>query len=157
MDTTDVLIVLAVVINAMLVGAGLDQHIKQLPARHRIGVVAFSEYSKAADLRNGVAWYASLGIGAAVLALTAAVLGLLNGPGPGSGGAVALWSAITCTVVHSFITSRAAPISFSQRKVAGDDEQLAAIFNRFTRVSSMRVVFQILTLAALVWALSARS
>ncbi len=144
--------VLATVVNAMLVGAGLDQHIKQLPARHRIGVIAFSEYSKAADLRNGVAWYASLGIGAALLTLAAAGVGLLDQPESGSE-AVALWCAIVFTIAHSLGTSRAAPINFSQRQAAGDADRLTVIFDRFTRWSTARVVFQVLTLLAVVWAL----
>jgi len=52
----------AVVANGLLVGASLDQSIKQLPARHRIGPVAFAAYSQAADLRNGIPWYATLGL-----------------------------------------------------------------------------------------------
>ena len=70
-----VVLVAAVVADGLLVGASLDQSIKQLPARHRIGVEAFSAYSQAADLRNGVAWYATLGLGAAALTLAAAALG----------------------------------------------------------------------------------
>jgi hypothetical protein len=75
MDTTMWLLVAALIGNGLLVGASLDQTVKQLPTRHRIGVVAFSEYSKAGDLGRGVAWYAALGIGAALLTLAAAVVG----------------------------------------------------------------------------------
>lgn len=46
MDTATLVVLLAVVWNAVLVGCSLDQSIKQLPARHRIGVVAFSEYQR---------------------------------------------------------------------------------------------------------------
>jgi hypothetical protein len=91
----------------LLVGASLDQTIKQLPTRRRIGVVAFSEYSKAGDLGRGIAWYATLGIGAALLTLGAAVVGLSDRPdGPT---AVALWLALVLTVAHSLATARAAP------------------------------------------------
>jgi hypothetical protein len=58
-----------------LVGAGLDQSIKQLPARHRIGPAAFAAYSQAADLHNGIPWYAILGLGTAALTLFAATVG----------------------------------------------------------------------------------
>ena len=74
MDLTLWLLLAAVLANGLLVGASLDQTIKQLPARRRIGPVAFSEYSKAGDLSNGVAWYATLGVGAAVLTVIAAVV-----------------------------------------------------------------------------------
>jgi hypothetical protein len=49
MNLTLWLLVAAVLVNGLLVGASLDQTIKQLPARRRIGPVAFSEYSKAGD------------------------------------------------------------------------------------------------------------
>jgi hypothetical protein len=41
------LLVSALLVNAMLVGASWDQAIKQLPARRVIGVEALSAYSKA--------------------------------------------------------------------------------------------------------------
>ena len=56
MDTTLWLLVAAVLGNGLLVGASLDQTIKQLPTRRRIGVVAFSKYSKTGDLGRGIAW-----------------------------------------------------------------------------------------------------
>jgi hypothetical protein len=90
MDATLWLLVAAVLGNGLLVGASLDQTIKQLPTRRRIGVVAFSEYSKAGDLGRGIAWYATLGIGAALLTLGAAVVGLSDRPnGPTAVGPLA--------------------------------------------------------------------
>jgi hypothetical protein len=40
----------AVVANGLMVRATLDQSLKQLPARHRIGPVAHGAYARAADL-----------------------------------------------------------------------------------------------------------
>src|SRR5215813_3367792 len=79
LDTTFMLILTASAANGILAGASLDQSIKQLPARHRIGMVAFSAYSCAADLGNGVVWYAIIGIGAAALTIAAAVAAHLQG------------------------------------------------------------------------------
>jgi hypothetical protein len=42
-----ILLVAALLVNAMLVGAAWDQAIKQLPARRVIGVEAFSAYRQA--------------------------------------------------------------------------------------------------------------
>jgi hypothetical protein len=39
-------------------------------------VAAFSEYAKAADLANGVVWYAALGVGAALTEILASVAGI---------------------------------------------------------------------------------
>lgn len=153
MDPTLWLLVAAVIGNGLLVGASLDQVIKQLPARHRIGVVAFSDYSRAGDLGHGIAWYAALGIGAALLTVIAAVVGLAD---PASTpAAAALWLALLLTVAHSFTTVRAAPLNFSQRAAAGDAARLAAIFDRFERWSTARATFQVLTLVSVTWALVA--
>jgi hypothetical protein len=61
MDTIPWLLIAALIGNGLLVGASLDQSVKQLPTRRRIGVVAFSEYSKAGDLGHGVVWYGRWG------------------------------------------------------------------------------------------------
>jgi hypothetical protein len=70
----------ATVVDGLLAGASLDQSIKQLPARHRLGARAFSAYSRAADHGTGIVWYAGLGIGGALLTLAAAGLSLLALP-----------------------------------------------------------------------------
>lgn len=53
-DITQILIVSATALNGIATGASLDQGSKHLLASHRIGVVAYSNYSKAADLDNGI-------------------------------------------------------------------------------------------------------
>ena len=153
MDTTLWLLVAALIGNGLLVGASLDQSVKQLPTRHRIGVVAFSAYSQAGDLGRGRIWYAALGVGAALLTLLAAVVGLSDRPdGPT---AVALWLALLLTVAHSLATARAAPTNFSQRAAAGDPARLAAVFDRFQRWQTIRATLQVLTLLSVAWALVA--
>jgi hypothetical protein len=153
MDSTLWLLVAAMLGNGLLVGASLDQVIKQLPARHRIGVLAFSDYSKAGDLGRGVPWYATLGIGAALLTVVAALVGLADQPDAQM--SAALWLALALTVAHSFTTLRAAPLNFSQRAAAGDATRLAAIFDRFERWSTARATLQALTLLSVAWALVA--
>ncbi len=66
------LLALATGADGLLAGASLDQSIKQLPARRRIGVVAFSAYSRASDLGPGILWYGILGVGEALLTIAAA-------------------------------------------------------------------------------------
>jgi hypothetical protein len=72
LDITFVLILAATAADSLLAGASLDQSIKQLPARHKIGLVAYSEYSRASDLGPGILWYGILGVGAALLTIAAA-------------------------------------------------------------------------------------
>ena len=152
-DTTMLLTLAAVGANGLLAGASLDQSIKQLPARGRIGVVAYSRYSQAADLANGVAWYATLGVGTAVLSLVAAGVGL--GQNPDRSATAAMIVLIVTTVLHSAATTRAAPTNFSQRRAGDDEAALTTIFDRFTRWQTVRVILQVASLVAALWTAAA--
>lgn len=151
LDLSFILTVATVAGNGMLAGASLDQSFKQLPARHRIGAVAYSAYARAADLGPGILWYALLGIGAALLTVAAATAAVAQGIAvPISAPLVA---AAVLSALHSFATSQAAPTMFSQRRVPQTEEALGAVFNRFTRWQTVRATLQVLTLAAMLWAL----
>jgi hypothetical protein len=145
------LVASATVVDGVLAGASLDQSIKQLPARHRLGSLAFSAYSRASDQANGLVWYAALGIGGALLTLAAAISALVVGAPP-----VRRWPVLLAgclAVAHSFATARAAPINLSQRQVADDEAALRDVFDRFERWQTLRAVLQFATFLAMVWAL----
>jgi hypothetical protein len=145
------LLALTILVDGLLAGASLDQSIKQLPARHRMGVAAFSAYSRAADLGNGVVWYAALGIGGALLTLTSAVFALvLNAPELPQR---LLLIAGVLAVAHSITTARAAPLNFSQRAAQRDEVPLRTIFARFERWQTVRAVLQLATFVLVVSAL----
>ena len=150
---TLVLIVAATAADGLLAGASLDQSIKQLPARRRIGLVAYSEYSRASDLGPGILWYGILGVGAAVLTVAAAVAAFLEGAPPAS--ATPLYVAAGLAVGHSLVTTQAAPTNFSQRRVAKDEAALARVFDRFERWQTLRAALQVLNFGAMLWALVA--
>jgi hypothetical protein len=147
LDGTLILIALATAADGMLTGASLDQSIKQLPARYKIGMVAYSAYSRAADLGPGIVWYALLGVGAAVLTLAAAIVAYVQVVPVTR--AWPIYVAAGLSVVHSLATTRAAPTNFSQRRVASDEERLRAVFARFERWQTVRAGFQVLTFAAI--------
>ena len=67
LDVTQGLTLAAVAFNGLLTGSSLDQSIKDLPARHALGAVAYSAFSRNADLRRsgGLALYAITGVGGA--------------------------------------------------------------------------------------------
>jgi hypothetical protein len=56
-------------------------------------------------------------------------------------------------VLHSLVTTQAAPTNFSQRRAVGDEAALTRIFNRFERWQALRAVLQVLNFGALLWAL----
>src|SRR5687768_18517520 len=72
-DITLILVFSATVMTGLLAGMNLDKSIVQLPARHRMGVVAFAAFSRANDLGNGLIAYPILGIGSALLTIMSAI------------------------------------------------------------------------------------
>ena len=148
---TLLLIILATALNGIVAGVSLDQAIKQLPTRHRIGNVLYSAYSKNADLGNGLPWYVGLGI-STVLATIAATLAALSQQLP-SEKMLPLYGAVVLSVLHSVVTSQAAPLMFQQRQHENDEKALTTLFNRFARLHCFRTFFQVLTFASLLWAL----
>lgn len=153
LDLSFILTVAAVATDGMLAGASLDQSLKQLPARHRIGAVAYAAYAQAADLGPGVLWYAILGVGAAVITIGAAAAAVAQHVAvPVS---VPLTVAAALSILHSLATTQAAPTMFSQRRMPQTEQALGAVFARFARSQTVRVTLQVLTLAAVLWALVA--
>jgi hypothetical protein len=150
-DITLLLIVLATALNGILAGASLDQTIKQLPARHRIGVVAYSAYAKAADLANGIPYYVSIGIGSVLLTIGAALAALSQQVTPET--ALPLYIAVGLSILHSLVTTQAAPTMFSQRRYENDEAALTKVFNRFAHLNALRAFLQVVTFATLLWAL----
>jgi hypothetical protein len=146
-DGALILMGVATAVDGILAGASLDQSIKQLPARHKMGMGAFSAYSQAADLGPGVVWYALIGVGALLLTIAAAVVLFAQAAPP-----EIVWPtyvAAGLSVTHSLVTSRAAPTNFSQRSAAGDEERLRAIFAAFERWQTLRAALQVLTFVAM--------
>lgn len=151
-DITLGLLLAATVVNAVMVGATLDQSIKQLPARHRIGPLAYAGYAKAADFAGGLRWYPPLGVATLLVTPGAAIAGLLDHPTGQQTTALVL--AAAGTIAHTLVTARAAPAFLSLREV-DDEETATAILDRFAHLQTVRATFQVLTAAATIWALIA--
>jgi hypothetical protein len=153
-DTALGFAIAAAVANGLMVGATLDQSFKQLPARRRIGPLAYAAYARAADLTGGVRWY--LGLAAVVVLSTggAVTAGLLDHPHGGR--VVALGAAAVCTVAHMLVTARAAPTILALRRLPDEDpDEIAAVLDRFARLQSVRAGLQVAALAVAVWLLLA--
>ena len=145
----------AVVVTCMGATASLDQLIKQLRARHRIGVIAYSSYSRAADFRTGLPFYVPIIVGWIVLIPAAAIVGWRN---DASGPVLpAIAAMVAGLAAHALVTGlRAAPILLSQRDIAPDDEsKLTVVFDRFARWHLARTMIDVGTAGSAVWALVA--
>lgn len=152
-SATLALLIASLTANGLLTGATLDQAVKQLPARKTIGAIAYSTYSRAADLANGLVWYPVLGVGSAVLSVVTAGVGL----GQHAAGAelAALITLIIASVAHMGSTALAAPVNLSQRRAIGDEAELTRILERFVRLNAIRAALLVATVGVNVWALVA--
>lgn len=153
LDILVILVVATTVLCGIAAGTGLDVSIRQLPAWHRIGVIAYSAYSRAADLRARRLWYPILGISIPLLTLAAAAVAFFGHVALAH--AIPIYVAAALWVVHLLLTLIwAVPTLSRQRQVAADDEkQLVDIFNRFERVQTVRAINGGLIFGIMLWAL----
>ena len=153
LNVTLVLIAFTTLVVGILAGSSVDKSVVQLPARHRIGVVAFADFSRANDLGNGLIWYPLLGIGAAVLTIVAAIVVYAQGTALGRG--LPLYLSAVLALLHSFTTTRAAPNMLSLRNSGDDEATLTATLDRFAKWHNRRAVLLTLNFATMLWALVA--
>lgn len=151
-NPTVILVVATTALSGIGVGASLDVSIKQLPARHWIGVIAYSVYSQATDLGTARVWYPPLGIGTLLLALATAVTAFFQQVTLPH--ALPIYVAATLWVVHLLITLIwALPTLPRQRQVANDEHQLTVLFNQFERLQTVRATLDVLIFGTTLWAL----
>ena len=72
------LVVLALIPHLILAGGGIDRLLVQMPGRHRVGLVAFANWSRATDLCNELIFYPMLGISGPLFTLAALILALVQ-------------------------------------------------------------------------------
>lgn len=136
--------VAALVADGLLAGLSLDKVIVQLPARRRIRVVGYAGYARSADLGNGVAFNALVGMSAAVLTLPRSAwrrAGARRGPVTGL-----LAAGAALSVLHSAATGRAAPTMFRIGRAEDTPAALEPLLARFARWSAARAIAQTATL-----------
>jgi hypothetical protein len=134
----------ALVAGGLLAGLSLDKVIVQLPARQKMGAVAYAAYARSADLGNGIAFYAIVGVGAAALTVAAFAVAAARG----SSGAVTglLAAAAALSVLHSIATGRAAPTMFRIGRAEDSQAVLGPLLATFARWSAARAALQVATL-----------
>src|SRR6266852_8651312 len=105
------LITLATAANGLLAGANTDTALVKLPARRRIGAVAYATFARGNDLGNGLVVYPLLGIGAALFTVLATAIAYLEHSPMGL--LLLLSLASLLSLLHSASTTRAAPVMLS--------------------------------------------
>jgi len=145
------LIVIATVLNGMLAGGSFDGSLVKLPARRRIGVVAYATFARGNDLGNGLVVYPVWAVSAALLTLIATIVAYLEQQSTGL--VVSLTIASLTSIGHFLATSQAAPVMLSLRRTPDEEAILTAKLDKFEQWSAVRTTLQVLTFFVLMWAL----
>ena len=145
------LIVIANVLNGMLAGGSFDGSLVKLPARRRIGVVAYATFARGNDLGNGLVVYPVWAVSAALLTLIATIVAYLEQQSMGL--VVPLTIASLTSIGHFLATSQAAPVMLSLRRTPDEEAILTAKLDKFEQWSAVRTTLQVLTFFVLMWAL----
>ncbi len=151
MNLLVLMIAITSAVNGLLAGLNIDTALVKLPARRRIGAVAYATFARGNDLGNGLVVYPLLGISALLLTVLAtAVAGLIRSP---MEVVLLLALATLLSLLHTFATTRAAPVMLSLKDTPDDEVLLKAKMDRFARWHTVRATFQMLTFFVLLWAM----
>jgi hypothetical protein len=145
------LMILATAMNGLLSGLNVDTALVKLPARQRIGAVAYAAFARGNDLGNGLVVYPILGIGAALFTVLTTATAYL---GHSSMGLLLLLSlASLLSFLNTAVTTRAASVMLSIKDTPNDEAMLTTKLDRFAGFHAVRSIFQVLTFFVLLWAL----
>jgi hypothetical protein len=151
MNLVTFLIALAAAINGLLAGLNVDTALVKLPARKRIGARAYATFARGNDLGNGRVVYSLLGVGAALLTLLAAALAYAERSSMEM--LLLLSLASLLSLLHTFATTRAAPVMLSLKDTPDDEAILTTKLDRFAHWHAVRATFQVGAFFVLLWTL----
>ena len=151
MNLVVLMIALATAVNGLLAGLNVDTALVKLPTRKRIGARVYATFARGNDLGNGLVVYPLLGIGTALFTMLATFFAYLD---HSSMGLLLLLSlASLLSLLHTFATTRAAPLMLSIKDVPDDEALLGMKLDRFDHWHAVRATFQVLTFFVLLWTL----
>ena len=149
---TSILLMAATLFGGLLAGGNIDRGFVAMPAWEQVGSVAWGEFSRHADLGNGLFLYPLEAFGATLLTLAAAIsfyFDRLASPKA----AVPLYSATLFCVAGLIFTIKAAPLMLSIRDI-NEPAALQIAFEGFRYWGNIRGMCQVLAFASQIWALA---
>jgi hypothetical protein len=145
------LIIIATVLNGGLAGGSLEGSLVKLPARRRIGVVAYATFARGNDLGNGLVVYPIWAVSAALFTFIATIVAYVEHQSLEL--LLPLTIASLTSICYFLATSQAAPVMLSLSHIPDDEAILTAKLDKFERWQAVRAAFQVLTFFILIWAL----
>jgi hypothetical protein len=154
MKTLLSLIVAATLLDGILAGGDVDRWLVGMPAWQTVGAVGWANYSRLADLGNGLVLYPLLAIGGTLLSVGAAVSFARREKREISVG-IPIYAAATLAIIGLLLTLKAAPFMLSLRHIGNEDAAtLQHAFDQFEFWGGLRAVFQTLAFGSNLWSLT---
>ena len=148
-------IVSAALANGLLAGGDIDRWLVGMPAWQSVGILAWANYSRSADLGNGFVLYPILAIGGTLLSLAAVVVFIRKGKHERVV-AIPVYTAAALAVAGLLMTLKAAPFMLSLGHIGNEDTaSLQHAFDGFKLWGGVRTVLQALAFGANLWSLAA--
>jgi hypothetical protein len=145
------LLAAATVLTGLLAGETVDRLIVGFPAWQQVDILTWAEYSRNADLGNGVFVYPIEGIGSFLLLMTASVL-LFRTKIIDRSYVVPVHLASVFAASALILTFFAAPFMLSIKNIS-DPASLQYAFNRFFYWSTFRGISLVLSFLCCIWAM----
>lgn len=152
MASPSILLLISLILNGLFAGFCLDIAAVKLPARKRIGSLAYANFARSNDLGNGLKVYPYLFIASTLLSIVDGVIAYLNHY-PES----ALIPLITGAFTSAgciFTTTQAAPVMWSLKRTPDLEPLLTEKLNRFAYWHNWRTLFQLSTFLLMSYALA---
>ncbi len=150
---TRVLLAAAIFLTGVLAGGVIDRVIVGGPAWHELGVEAWVQYSRHADLGTGLVVYPMEGIGSAVLLLGTAVSNYFDG-NAGRRAAFPIYLALTFSIIGLLLTVKAAPIMLALGRDTPRSSLQSSFDAFFLWGLNLRGLSDTIAFASAIWALS---
>ncbi len=132
-------IIIATIIDGLFAGIAVQKVFVELPARRKIGAVAFAQYARASNMGNGLYIYPAFACGGFVL--TCIVLFLANHAAYATGILFLIGLAAAFSVGVLVMTAFAAPLMHKISKIENKEELISPLLEKFVFYSYPRAVF----------------
>ena len=141
------LLAIACIISGILAGGNIDRYIVQVPAWRQVSIISWAEYSRHADLGNGLFIYPFEAFGGFLPLAIASIIARKN----------SAFLPVILATAFAFLglvfTLFAAPVMLGIKDMKNDPVFLQQAFDRFHYWGSFRAVAQVLSFFACVWAM----
>ncbi len=133
-----------------LAGGSIDRYVVQVPAFRHLNIIQWGEYSRHADLGNGLFLYPAEAITPFLLLIISFIIVLMNKQLRSLKLPVSL--ALLLSTAGLFFTIFAAPVMLGIRTMPNDPVLLQQAFDKFHFWGGLRAIVQVLAFFPALWA-----